>query len=397
MLGGLFALVLAGEAAATEGELSSATPVSPAVVETLDAAAVGSETVDAAVEDAAAQPPAVTDAAPSVPAPETPAAPEIPPAQPPVAAEVPAPAPSADPTPRAADHGPQPERRSRVRRQRGPGAQSVTDTRGGGESAGGDSSTRDGGDASAEPGAPAESDGATAESPSLAGDAAAADHGDSGSGADATTAGAGSTADAPADAGAEHPVAAAAAPAGASDEPSPPVTVAPAPEAGPPIAGPAEAAVAASERVSAGPRLHVPLPGFPSFGVAPPAGPLDAPAAAGFGFATAEASTPVVGYLTGAAPGSTTRPSAAGRGRADKPARSHRVAVAHAPHAPFAPPNGNLHAASSATSGGGAAQDVWCALILCLAIFAAQELRRHRVRFGFSSPAGFTLATERPG
>jgi hypothetical protein len=104
-----------------------------------------------------------------------------------------------------------------------------------------------------------------------------------------------------------------------------------------------------------------------------------------------------ISYAAGTAPGPTARSSAAGGARAHKPARSHRVAVVHEPRAPFAPPSGNLHAASSATSGGGAAQDIWCALVACLALFAAQELRRHRIRLGISSPAAFTLVSERPG
>jgi hypothetical protein len=68
------------------------------------------------------------------------------------------------------------------------------------------------------------------------------------------------------------------------------------------------------------------------------------------------------------------------------------------PHSPFGPLDGTVHAASSATSGGGAAPDLfWCILLLGVAAYRPQALRRHRVRQFARRLVGFAALREQPG
>jgi hypothetical protein len=68
------------------------------------------------------------------------------------------------------------------------------------------------------------------------------------------------------------------------------------------------------------------------------------------------------------------------------------------PHSPLGPLDGTFHAASSATSGGGAAPDLfWCIIVLGLAAYRPQALRRHRVRQVARRLVGFSSLHAQPG
>jgi hypothetical protein len=67
------------------------------------------------------------------------------------------------------------------------------------------------------------------------------------------------------------------------------------------------------------------------------------------------------------------------------------------PRSPSGPPGRGVVAGSAAASGGGAAPAVWCAVLLVLLAYAAQELRRHRIRLVLSGPVGFVSPQQRPG
>jgi hypothetical protein len=174
--------------------------------------------------------------------------------------------------------------------------------------------------------------------------------------------------------------------------------VIPAPEARPPSGGAAHVPAAPAQAAGARPVLSDVLSPVRSAGVLPSASPPALTGVAALRPPAAPAAPTLFSHSLyaggGAAPA--TR-STSGGDRSGKPERSHRTAVVHAPDPPSAPPSGNLHAASAAAPGGGSGQDMWCALVLFLALVAAHELRRHRVRLGISVPAGFTVASERPG
>ena len=71
--------------------------------------------------------------------------------------------------------------------------------------------------------------------------------------------------------------------------------------------------------------------------------------------------------------------------------------IGHGPRAPSAPPSRTIDAPNSATSSAGGETSVWCALLLSLAVLAAQELRRHRVRLVVRELDGFSTLPDRPG
>jgi hypothetical protein len=92
-------------------------------------------------------------------------------------------------------------------------------------------------------------------------------------------------------------------------------------------------------------------------------------------------------------------------GRAGPGARTHRAKPAPAtstdtgyrPGAPSAPTGQAVGIGSSAASAGAGVSSVCCALVFGLALAAAQQLRRHRLRLVVSAPVGLSTLLERPG
>jgi hypothetical protein len=148
-----------------------------------------------------------------------------------------------------------------------------------------------------------------------------------------------------------------------------------------PLAGAAEAASGGFARVL--------------LGALPPAGPAPASIAV----------SPVPGSPP-LAPPPVFEAADAGRDRSPGPTAPDRMRPAGpapatgtdaAPSIPFAPSNGGHHGASGASPGGGAAPELWCVLVLGLALGAAHELRRNRIRLVVLRSAGFAVLRERPG
>jgi hypothetical protein len=99
-----------------------------------------------------------------------------------------------------------------------------------------------------------------------------------------------------------------------------------------------------------------------------------------------------VSSLPALAPRASSPGPAAAANQPTKRRRAEGTDHERGPHSPLGPLDGTFHAASSATSGGGAAPDLsWCIIVLGLAAYRPQALRRHRVRqvarrlVGFSS------------
>jgi hypothetical protein len=149
----------------------------------------------------------------------------------------------------------------------------------------------------------------------------------------------------------------------------------------PPLAGAAEAAAGGFARVL--------------LGALPPAGPAPASIAGSLLPGSPAVAPPWVSEAADAGRDRAPAPTAPARTRAAGPAPA--TGTDAAPSIPFAPSNGGHHAAGSASPGGGAAPELWCVLVLGLALGAAHELRRTRVRLVVLRPAGFAVLRERPG
>jgi hypothetical protein len=91
------------------------------------------------------------------------------------------------------------------------------------------------------------------------------------------------------------------------------------------------------------------------------------------------------------------RARAGARTHRAKPAPAASTDTGYRPGAPSAPTGRAVGVGSSAASGGGEVTSVCCALVLGLALAAAQQLRRHRLRLVVSAPIGLSTLLERPG
>jgi hypothetical protein len=114
------------------------------------------------------------------------------------------------------------------------------------------------------------------------------------------------------------------------------------------------------------------------------------------------AATPAPSFVLPApATASPAAPAAGTKGKAhpDKPPRVSRPAPQRAPHTPFAPPDrGPISVAgSAASSSGGVSAAMWCAVLLCIWLCAARDLRRHRGRLLLAGPPGVPSPQQRPG
>jgi hypothetical protein len=67
------------------------------------------------------------------------------------------------------------------------------------------------------------------------------------------------------------------------------------------------------------------------------------------------------------------------------------------PGVPPGPPNQSFFASGSAAPAGGVSSALWCAILVAALAYAAQELRRHRLRFVVLEPIGFVSPQQRPG
>jgi hypothetical protein len=67
------------------------------------------------------------------------------------------------------------------------------------------------------------------------------------------------------------------------------------------------------------------------------------------------------------------------------------------PGVPAGPPNQSFFASGSAAPAGGVSSALWCAILVAALAYAAQELRRHRLRFVVLEPIGFVSPQQRPG
>jgi hypothetical protein len=183
---------------------------------------------------------------------------------------------------------------------------------------------------------------------------------------------------------------------------------APAPRATPGRAS-VPSASAAEVRAGVSPRPALAKHSTPQHAVAltgrcAPTVPFGAPACATpthAGLFARAASSPLLPVATAFAAASSADPAprdaAADRTHRSKPPHAAKPPLGHGRHGPFAPPGRTLHVAASSTSDGGAPQSIWCALVLACALFAAQELRRHRFLLAVPRAAGFALLGERPG
>jgi hypothetical protein len=89
---------------------------------------------------------------------------------------------------------------------------------------------------------------------------------------------------------------------------------------------------------------------------------------------------------------------AAGSAHPSEPAPTGRGVDDRSPLSPSGPPPGRgVVAGSSSASGGGAASALWCAILVGFLAYAAQELRRHRIRLVLAGPVGFVSPQQRPG
>jgi hypothetical protein len=80
-----------------------------------------------------------------------------------------------------------------------------------------------------------------------------------------------------------------------------------------------------------------------------------------------------------------------------KPAPATSTDTGYRPGAPSAPTGRAVGMGSSAASAGAGVTSVCCALVFGLALAAARQLRRHRLRLVVSAPVGFSAPLERPG
>jgi hypothetical protein len=389
VLGGLLAFAFTGlftvEAGATETVMAEAgateTELTGGTGDTVDTATVVSQPALDTSETAEALVPAVDAEAPApapAPTPPDPLAP-VPAAAPPPPADAPVKAAS-------------PVKPSRQQRQRSSASDAPSNAAAERDSGDSSNTAPDSSNRAAEGGdAPAESPADGADPAAAADEAPVAGEGDAQSAVAADDGSTAAAADSPADT-TDTP------PAGTAVDPGVPAAVIPAPEARPPTGGAPHVPAAPAQAAGARPVLSDVLSPVRSAGVLPSASPPALTGVAALRPPAAPAAPTLFSHSLyaggGAAPA--TR-STSGGDRSGKPERSHRTAVVHAPDPPSAPPSGNLHAASAAAPGGGSGQDMWCALVLFLALVAAHELRRHRVRLGISVPAGFTVASERPG
>ena len=105
-----------------------------------------------------------------------------------------------------------------------------------------------------------------------------------------------------------------------------------------------------------------------------------------------------VSSLPALAPSASSRGPAAAAIHPMKRRRAEGADDERGPHSPLGPLDGTVHAASSATSGGGAAPDLyWCTILLGLAACRPQALRRHRVRQVARRLVGVASLHEQPG
>ncbi|HEX5925365.1 MAG TPA: hypothetical protein VFY45_16155 [Baekduia sp.] len=79
------------------------------------------------------------------------------------------------------------------------------------------------------------------------------------------------------------------------------------------------------------------------------------------------------------------------------PASSAQGSDERGPGAPAGPPNQSFFASGSAPPAGGVSSALWCAMLAAALAYAAQELRRHRLRFVVLEPIGFVSPQQRPG
>jgi len=79
------------------------------------------------------------------------------------------------------------------------------------------------------------------------------------------------------------------------------------------------------------------------------------------------------------------------------PASSAQGSDERGPGAPAGPPNQSFFASGSAPPAGGVSSALWCAILVAALAYAAQELRRHRLRFVVLEPIGFVSPQQRPG
>jgi hypothetical protein len=79
------------------------------------------------------------------------------------------------------------------------------------------------------------------------------------------------------------------------------------------------------------------------------------------------------------------------------PASSAQGSDERGPGAPAGPPNQSFFASASAPPAGGVSSALWCAILVAALAYAAQELRRHRLRFVVLEPIGFVSPQQRPG
>jgi hypothetical protein len=105
-----------------------------------------------------------------------------------------------------------------------------------------------------------------------------------------------------------------------------------------------------------------------------------------------------VSSLPALAPSVSSRGPAGAASDPTKRRRAEGADVERGPHSPLGPLHGTFHAASSATSGGGAAPDLfWCTILLGLAVYCPQALRRHRVPQLARRLVGVASLHEQPG
>jgi len=85
------------------------------------------------------------------------------------------------------------------------------------------------------------------------------------------------------------------------------------------------------------------------------------------------------------------------RSQRPQPPATGRSGDERSPGSPVGPPGRGVVAGSASAAGGGAAPVLFCAIIVTLLAFAAQELRRHRIRLVLAGPVGFVSPQQRPG
>ena len=105
-----------------------------------------------------------------------------------------------------------------------------------------------------------------------------------------------------------------------------------------------------------------------------------------------------VSSLPALAPSASSRGPTAAAIDPTKRRRAERADVEQGPHSPLGPLDRTFHAASGATPGSGASPELlWCTILLGLAAYRPQTLRRHRVRQFARRLVGFASLHEQPG